>query len=411
MAEAKMSGRQILQHFASRLQLLEASLPSILEVKSQSQAPSDVAELDRIRNSYEGEPAVLPATWAPRWTDVLGTSSVLEGLQRLLSGIVQVDVFQLQYGAYKDEECQEALQGDEVDVPSTSSCILRLDGERCGANLFNYNISTCAGLSSDSNNMRIRNSDSLVGKTLNVSLSNTNNMPEEGISVPRLYHPIPCSSSEISDFGDFVSELHSRLCAQAERLLYLTWRGLPALEKLDSYSAPTEFQFFLRNLFHPTTSPEFITEDTIVQRNLWVGAMVTSRIHFDAMDNIHVCLSGKKLFHLYPPSALPYLYPKLWREGALNNFSSMETIFLANPVTHADFFLNVKCWRAEVEPGEAILIPAGWWHEVFTFQETVSANIWFKPNPVTRFRPTLMHAKSEKYYNFMLQRMGRGCNG
>jgi hypothetical protein len=37
------------------------------------------------------------------------------------------------------------------------------------------------------------------------------------------------------------------------------------------------------------------------QRNLWVGAGVTSRLHFDAHDNLHGVLHGRKVFLLFPP--------------------------------------------------------------------------------------------------------------
>lgn len=408
-----VSGRQILEHFANRLPALEASLPSLVEVKRPTQAPSNVAELDRLRNSYEGEPYVFPATWVPSWTDALGTSAVLQGLQSLLSGIVQVDAFQLQYEACKDvfrrdtfqllsaDFCEQSCTNDD---PSTSFSILQSNRESGDTNHFNYKISTSGGLNRDFSNHEKENGDSIIGKTLNVGLTAMDNMLVENGSVTRLYHPVPCSSSQIMDFGVFISELNAVLLQQRNQLLYLTWRGIPALENLDSLPVHAEFHFFIRSLFHPTTSPQFIAEDAIIQRNLWVGAIVTSRIHFDALDNVHACISGTKLFHLYPPSALTNIYPNPWKEGALNNFSSIESIFLVNRAQHAKFFQNVKCWRAEVKAGEAIFIPAGWWHEVFTFQEAVSANIWFKPNPVARFRPTLMHLKSENYYKFMLQR-------
>lgn len=414
MAEAMVSGRQILEHFANRLPVLEASLPSLVQVKRSPQAPSDVSELDRLRNSYEGEPYVFPATWVPDWTDALGTSTVLEGLQSLLYGVVQVDAFQLQYEACKDVFQQDTFQLLSADCceqscanddPSTSFSILHWNRESGNTNHFNYKMSTSRGFNRDFSNHENQNGDSIIGKTLNVGLTAMDNMLVENGSVTRLYHPVPCSNSQIMDFGAFISELNAVLLQQRNRLMYLTWRGIPALENLDSLPAHAEFCFFIRSLFHPTTSPQFITKDAIIQRNLWVGAIVTSRIHFDALDNVHSCISGTKLFHLYPPSALTYLYPNPWKQEALNNFSSMESIFLANRVQHAKFFQNAKCWRAEVKAGEAIFIPAGWWHEVFTFHETVSANIWFKPSPVARFRPTLMHLKSEKYYKFMLQRM------
>ncbi|KAH9312319.1 hypothetical protein KI387_027354, partial [Taxus chinensis] len=318
-----------------------------------------------------------------------------------------VDAFQLQYEACKEEECKEKFQGGtfhistpesweqscKINDHSKSFCSLQMVREREDTYDINLNISLNGGINGGFSNDNEQNDNSMVGNAYNRSLTATDGMCVE-TKVTRFYHPIPSSSREMIDFGVFISELKSALLHQWDQLWYLTWRGIPSLNFLESSIVPTEFDFWVRSLFHPTASPQFIAEDAIVQRNLWVGAIVTSRIHFDALDNVHVCISGKKIIHLYPPSALLYLYPKPWREGALNNFSSIESIFLANWRQHAIFFQNAKYWRAQVKAGEAIFIPAGWWHEVFTFEETVSANVWFKPNQVTSFRATLMHLKS-----------------
>lgn len=86
----------------------------------------------------------------------------------------------------------------------------------------------------------------------------------------------------------------------------------------------------------------------------------------------------------------------------MNNFSSIGSVFLANQKEHSRYFHNAKCFRTEVNAGEAIFIPAGWWHEVFTLQETISVNVWFGPSSNASLRPTLLHLKSENYLQFML---------
>lgn len=60
------------------------------------------------------------------------------------------------------------------------------------------------------------------------------------------------------------------------------------------------------------------------QRNLWVGAGVTSRLHFDAHDNLHAVLHGGKVFHLYPPDSAR-VQPKRRVEGELNNGAAAVT--------------------------------------------------------------------------------------
>ena len=45
------------------------------------------------------------------------------------------------------------------------------------------------------------------------------------------------------------------------------------------------------------------------------------------------------------------------------------------------------CWQAEVRAGDALYIPAGWWHEVLTPRCTLALNFWFKPRPNPKPNP------------------------
>ncbi|KAI5066943.1 hypothetical protein GOP47_0017471 [Adiantum capillus-veneris] len=173
-------------------------------------------------------------------------------------------------------------------------------------------------------------------------------------------HPIPKSYTEIMDFNAFMSESSSLYTAHESELLYLTWRSLPK-HGIPS-SMPEGFCQFIDTIICPITTPSFIATETIKQRNVWMGSLVTSRIHFDALDNLHVCLSGKKIVHLYPPSELPNLYPEPWNKGLLNNFSQIGSAILSNQREHPRYF-SCKRFRVELNAGEAIFIPVGWWHE------------------------------------------------
>lgn len=64
------------------------------------------------------------------------------------------------------------------------------------------------------------------------------------------------------------------------------------------------------------------------QRNLWVGAAVTSRLHFDALDNIHTVWAGRKVANLYSPFDSCVVHASR-QPGALNNWAAAQSVFQA----------------------------------------------------------------------------------
>eukprot|EP00249_Psilotum_nudum_P019383 c27223_g1_i4 orf=197-1408(+) len=399
-----MSGKEILCHFADRLARAEAALPSLANVSRFSHSLT-VQDLDVCRRSYEGTPVVFPASWVPSWKETLGAASLTQGLRDLLCESVEVEVFRLMYNMEGNVHASRNSLSNVATIADTREVQLENIGsvwtEKSPLSFVSGSsrelCSTAEGVFERKELGAMDTSSQLISTELNRKFL------KETVSLLNV-DPIPISSTEMLEFGDFVSEAQSLLSETKNQLMYLTWRSLPDLNTIchDHDAISSEFRNFIETLVHPTSTPDFISSDSIKQRNLWMGALVTSRLHFDALDNVHVCLSGKKLFHLYSPKYLPNMYPDPWREEALNNFSSIQSVFLADPALHPRFFY-AKCLKAEIREGEAIFIPAGWWHEVFTFQETISINVWFGPSPNAYFRPSLLHLKSEKYLKFMLE--------
>lgn len=215
--------------------------------------------------------------------------------------------------------------------------------------------------------------------------------------------PVPKSEKKTMSLGKFLEETRKLTKSQKTELLYLTWRGLPGPDSLTT-SDGSEFRFFVEKLLHPTLSPPFLSSKLVKQRNFWIGNIVTSRLHFDALDNLHVCFFGSKVVHLYSPWDTKYLYPEPWKKDGLNNWSSLPSILSADPKNHHLFFQRAKAYRAVIRAGEALYIPAGWWHEVFTLDLSFSVNSWFAPTKKASLRPTLMMLQSEKYHRFVRNR-------
>ena len=81
-------------------------------------------------------------------------------------------------------------------------------------------------------------------------------------------------------------------------------------------------------------------------------------------DNIHYILAGRKRVTLYPPSATRFLYQKPWRGQP----PAESEVGSAIDVDHERFPLFIKAQEQavtlELERGEAVYIPMGWWHEI-----------------------------------------------
>jgi hypothetical protein len=145
--------------------------------------------------------------------------------------------------------------------------------------------------------------------------------------------------------------------------------------------------------------PPFLAQHTIKQRNVWMGRIRTSNCHFDGQDNVICVVKGYKLVHLYSPWELHRLYPRS------NKLLPIESSFgsVSNGLTAQERYpllKDVHRWQGKVEAGECLYIPNGWWHEVFTPAPALAVNMWFTPVDRSRFRPTIMYLRSEKYLRF-----------
>eukprot|EP00931_Biecheleriopsis_adriatica_P066769 TRINITY_DN41049_c0_g1_i1.p1 TRINITY_DN41049_c0_g1~~TRINITY_DN41049_c0_g1_i1.p1 ORF type:complete len:490 (-),score=85.71 TRINITY_DN41049_c0_g1_i1:21-1490(-) len=97
--------------------------------------------------------------------------------------------------------------------------------------------------------------------------------------------------------------------------------------------------------------------------------------HYDLQPNLHVQLTGRKRFILFPPEAWPHLYPfpvhhDLDRRSMLDLDSPDGSRFPK--------WQGASGHMVELEPGEALYIPPYWWHHVQSLSpETTSMAMWF----------------------------------
>lgn len=112
---------------------------------------------------------------------------------------------------------------------------------------------------------------------------------------------------------------------------------------------------------------------------LWIGNATQVATHFDASPNLAVCVAGRRRFTLFPPEQVANLYL-----GPLDNTlagppSSMvdpDAPDLARYPRFTDAIPHAQV--AELAPGDALFIPALWWHHVRAFDRlNVLVNYWW----------------------------------
>jgi hypothetical protein len=119
--------------------------------------------------------------------------------------------------------------------------------------------------------------------------------------------------------------------------------------------------------------------DAAVQPRVWLGNAITTPTHLDEWNNIGCVVSGRRRFTLFPPAQVVNLYI-----GPLDFAPTGAPMSLVR--LHAPDFARFPRFRealaaavsAELGPGDAIFIPALWWHHVESLEPfNLLVNYWW----------------------------------
>lgn len=154
--------------------------------------------------------------------------------------------------------------------------------------------------------------------------------------------------------------------------------------------------------------PGFLTEQQLPLDDIqplisaWLGNQTRIAAHFDAVDNIACVAGGKRRFTLFAPEQLENLYvgPSDFTPAG----QAISLVDFANP----DFkkfprfeIAQKNAYVAELNAGDALFIPAMWWHHVeATAPINLLINYWwrstprFMGEPMDAFRHSLLSVKS-----------------
>lgn len=126
----------------------------------------------------------------------------------------------------------------------------------------------------------------------------------------------------------------------------------------------------LRDDVHPR---QLIPQRRLSSCSAWVGPQgAHTGLHYDYLDNIAVLLRGAKRFYLAKPGTIEKLgaaSPKYDRWARLSSIGVADLV--ATGQSSGSLFV------ADLEPGDALYVPRGWWHEVVNTQPSVLLSGFF----------------------------------
>ena len=126
-----------------------------------------------------------------------------------------------------------------------------------------------------------------------------------------------------------------------------------------------------------------------VRPRLWIGNSILTQTHFDESVNIACHVAGEKTFTLFPPEQVANLYP-----GPLDLTPAGVPVSMVDlDAPDLERFPNFKtalaaAQAARLEPGDALFIPALWWHHVRTTGPlNLLVNYWWNEVPAAAYSP------------------------
>ena len=129
--------------------------------------------------------------------------------------------------------------------------------------------------------------------------------------------------------------------------------------------------------------------------SIWLGNRTVASAHYDISNNIAWCMVGRRRFTLFPPDQVHNLYP-----GPLDPTPGGQAVSMVDfSAPDFDRFPRFRealaaAQVAELEPGDVLVYPALWWHQVEALDAfNVLINYWWNSSPSFMDTPmnTVLH--------------------
>jgi len=171
------------------------------------------------------------------------------------------------------------------------------------------------------------------------------------------------------------------------------------LDSLDDATAPTiyigstDIDRYLPGLREKAAlsfgDPQLAENPPLV--SIWIGNRTIAATHYDMSNNMACCLVGRRRFTLFPPDQIGNLYPGPLEPTPGGQVVSMVDLRAPDLTRYPRFAEALDHAEvADLEPGDVLLYPALWWHNVEALDAfNVMINYWW--NAVPRFVDTPMN--------------------
>jgi Cupin-like domain len=167
----------------------------------------------------------------------------------------------------------------------------------------------------------------------------------------------------------------------ATQIMQTTWgQHLTSLQAVAAQQAPPhqlkEFDLFARfpALRNDLRTKELFPPRAIVAQQVWIGATgARTGLHCDRLDNVAIVIVGRKRFCLAAPGTVERMRavaPKYDRWARLSRFS-FDELSSALPQDAP------RPCVVDLEAGDALYLPRGWWHEVVNLDASILLSGFF----------------------------------
>src|SRR3954463_10947063 len=186
-----------------------------------------------------------------------------------------------------------------------------------------------------------------------------------------------------------------RKLATVDQLLELLLRQLGDEKPYSMYAGGIPIRKHLPPLIPNIPVPMLdMTRDTLI--SLWLGNRTHTATHWDQSQNLACVVAGRRRFTLFPPEQLKNLYVGPLDFTLAGQPISLVDIDAPDLKTYPGFSEALEAARrAELGPGDALYIPAMWWHDVLSLDDFGALiNFWWRESEPPLLSPlyALYHA-------------------